>query len=210
MKKLLVLSMFVFVASASAADNTRHIISMGSDGFGWSGVGEQFKWDKSKNTSDNVEESEGSLELNYLYLMRNRMMVGGEISYATEKIVVKDVNDDIIKSEEDKASIGLSVGYNFADNLMESWWIKGTLARVTQENKLKRTAMSPVRNDVSGNALKFALGKRFNLANFNLLNIAYAPSIELSSVKYGSSADDMGLDSSTEVTINFIKFDLLF
>ena len=53
-------------------------------------------------------------------------------------------------------------------------------------------------------------GKRFSFDSLGLKNFTYSPSIAITSASYSDDAKDAGLESSTSVQLNVLKFDILF
>ena len=89
--RLLVASLFSLSAFASP-DQPKHIISIGSDGLGWSGLSKFFDYNKPKSGIKNSETSAGSLKLNYNYVFASRVMVGGDLYFDNKKNVTKSAS----------------------------------------------------------------------------------------------------------------------
>lgn len=53
-------------------------------------------------------------------------------------------------------------------------------------------------------------GKRFDLGQYSVVNIAYAPSFSFTFKRYGGDIRDDYFRSGNEIKINFLKFDILF
>ncbi|MFP5386391.1 MAG: hypothetical protein ACLGHN_09955 [Bacteriovoracia bacterium] len=53
-------------------------------------------------------------------------------------------------------------------------------------------------------------GKRWDLGQYSVVNIAYAPTLSLTLKRYGGDIRDDYFRSGTEVKINFLRFDILF
>ena len=200
----IVASLFSLSAFASN-DQPKHIISFGSDGLGWSGVTTFFDYNKPKSGIKNSETSGGSLKLNYNYVFASRVMVGGDLYFESEKNVTKSASGTKTTKETTLSTIALSVGYNFNDDLFKSWWIK-TLIGVG-------SVQEEIPGNKTDNGISFITiegGKRFSFATLGLQNFSYAPSVAVTSAAYSKDAEDNGLNSSTTVQINILKFDILF
>ena len=201
---LIVASLFSLSAFAST-DQPKHIISFGSDGLGWSGLTTFFDYNKPKSGIKNSETSGGSLKLNYNYVFANRVMVGGDLYFESEKNVTKSASGTKTTKETTLSTIALSVGCNFNDDLFKSWWIK-TLIGVG-------SVQEEIPGNKTDNGISFITiegGKRFSFVTLGLQNFSYAPSIAVTSAAYSKDAEDNGLNSSTTVQINILKFDILF
>ena len=201
---LIVASLFSLSAFAST-DQPKHIISIGTDGLGWSGLTTFFDYNKPKSGIKNSETSGGSLKLNYNYVFASRLMVGGDLYFDNEKNVTKSASGAKTINETTLSTIAVSVGYNFNDDLFKSWWIKTLLGVGSVQTEIS--------NSKTDNGISFITiegGKRFSFATLGLQNFSYAPSIALTSAAYSKDAEDNGLNSSTTVQINILKFDILF
>ena len=201
---LLVASLFSLSAFAST-DQPKHIISIGTDGLGWSGLTKFVDYNKRKSEFKDSETSGGSLKLNYNYVFASRVMVGGDLYFESEKNVTKSASGTKTTKETTLSTIALSVGYNFNDDLFKSWWIK-TLIGVG-------SVQEEIPGNKTDNGISFITiegGKRFSFATWGLQNFSYAPSLAVTSAAYSKDAEDNGLNSSTTVQINILKFDILF
>ena len=200
----IVASLFSLSAFASP-DQSKHIISIGTDGLGWSGLTTFFDYNKPKSGIKNSETSGGSLKLNYNYVFANRVMVGGDLYFDNEKNVTKSASGTKTINETTLSTIAVSVGYNFNNDLFKSWWIKTLIGvgSVQTEIPSKKTD-----NEIS--FITIEGGRRFSFASWGLQNFSYSPSVAVTSAAYSKDAEDNGLNSSTTVQINILKFDILF
>ena len=202
---LLIVASLSSLSAFASTDQPKHIISFGSDGLGWSGLTTFFDYNKPKSGIKNSETSGGSLKLNYNYVFASRLMVGGDLYFDNEKNVTKSASGAKTINETTLSTIAVSVGYNFNDDLFKSWWIKTLLGVGSVQTEIS--------NSKTDNGISFITiegGKRFSFATLGLQNFSYAPSIALTSAAYSKDAEDNGLNSSTTVQINILKFDILF
>ena len=202
---LLIIASLFSVSAFASTDQPKHIISIGTDGLGWSGLTTFFDYNKSKSGIKNSETSGGSLKLNYNYVFASRMMVGGDLYFDNEKNVTKSASGTKTTNETTLSTIAMSVGYNFNEDLFKSWWIK-TLIGVG-------SVQEEIPGNKTDNGISFITiegGKRFSFETWGLQNLSYAPSVAVTSAAYSKDAEDNGLNSSTTVQINILKFDILF
>lgn len=208
---ILVLS-FSFVAVAQS--QPKHLIAIGNGGLGWSGIGETFDWDKNKSTTKDHERTESELNLNYSYVFDNRVMLGGEIKTKGTKTEQKYTDGEEYSYEETRGEIGVSVGYNFNEDMYNSFWIKGILGSGNTETIEKDTTSNPEKTKIKSrySYLKIEGGKRFSLDNvFGIKNFSYSPSIAITSYSYdGQIKKDYGLKTAAGAELHILKFDLLF
>lgn len=214
MKNFLVavlVSSFSFAAFAEG-NQPKHIITIGSDGLGLSSAVTMTKTDKDKIGLKDQDSSISSLKLNYNYIFSNRVMLGAELNYNNEKIEIKYVSGDKETDETTTSTIAVSVGYNFNEDLFNSWWVKGSLGTGSINSETKETGNDPEKTetDYSINFFSIAGGKRFNLDSWGLKNFSYSPSVVVTSATLGDDADDYGIESSTSVQLNVLAFDILF
>jgi len=214
MKKLLVAVLASSFSLVALAEGTqpKHIISVGTDGLGWSGLGNKFKWDEDKSGVKDQDSSNGSLALNYNYVLPNRIMLGAELIYENEKSEIKYTSGDKETSETTTSSLALSVGYNFNEDLFNSWWVKGSLGGGSIKSETEDTTETPPKtdSDIGVSFVTIEGGKRFSFDSLGLKNFTYSPSIAITSASYSDDAKDAGLESSTSVQLNVLKFDILF
>jgi opacity protein-like surface antigen len=208
-KLILGASLLVMASSVLAQDQPKHIISIGTDGFGWSGLGQVFEWDKDESGIKEHKYSEGSLKLNYSYVFESRFMLGFELSNETSKNEQEDTAGDKTTDETTTSEIGVSIGYNFNQDIYRSWWIKGALGSGKYKNETKEAG---VKTDFEYGYTSFTIsgGKRVSLESWGLKNLSYNPSIAITSAKISGDAEDAGLETARQVKLEIIKFDVLF
>ena len=212
MKYFIALAMIASMSLASAADDQpKHIFGISSDGFGWSGMATMFEWDKDKSGIKDDEMTEGKLTLDYSYVFTNKIMLGLELRSETENREQKRENGTKIKSESSDVSVGIKVGYNFQDDLFNSWWVSGMIFGANSKSEVKDTAdNSKTKFDGSGSGFTLAFGKRISLDSWGLKNISYNPTASLSSITFQDDAEDAGLEDGTSFRLDLIKIDILF
>ena len=89
MFKLLYLVFLTLFLTPVYADSARpeHLVSVGSDGLGWSALSNLFDWDQSKTGGVHDQKSNVTkFNLNYNYILPNQIMIGLEFSYDNETI----------------------------------------------------------------------------------------------------------------------------
>lgn len=209
MKKFLALSVLVMSFSAMSNEQPKHMISFGTDGFGWSGQGTVYKWDKDESGIKDHTVSGGKISLNYNYIFPTRVMLGGEIISETSKSEIKPVSGIKTTAEDSDTRIGISLGYNFNEDLYNSWWIKGTFGSGKYESESKDSDGKET-FDFGYGYFTFSAGKRFSFESWGIKNLSYSPSISLTGLSVSGDAEDAGLESASVVQLDILKFDLLF
>ena len=139
-------------------------------------------------------------------------MIGAELYYDMDKSEIKYSSGDKEENESKTSSLALSVGYNFNEDLSNSWWIKASIGGGTIETETKDTRSTPQKEEAEIDVEFFTVeaGKRFSLKSWGLQNFSYSPSIAFMGAAYGDDADDAGLERSGSVQFNILKFDILF
>ncbi len=216
MMKLLSLIVFTFVSfSVFSADSAQphHAISLDSDGLGWSGLRNLFNWDDSKTAGIKDQNSSiGKLYLNYNYILENRVMVGLQLEYDKESIETKYASGRKKTQDDLNSSLAVSVGYNFNEDLFNSWWIKGFIGsgKINSESTDSSASPTTTKTDINVGFVTMEAGKRISLSSWGLKNFSYSPSLAITSASYSNDAKSVGLKSSTSARLNLIKFDIVF
>lgn len=209
-KLLLVAIVAVFSLSVHAqGDQPKHVISIGTDGFGWSGLSQVFNWDKDESGIKDHNVSEGSLKLNYSYVFETRVMLGAEIKSETSNSEIKAVDGSKTTDDTSDTQMGISLGYNFNEDLNRSWWVKGTLGSGKYKSETK-DADGTSEFEFGYSYFTLSAGKRISLESWGLKNVSYNPSISFSSASVRGDAHDAGLDTATIAQLDIIKVDILF
>ena len=215
MLKLIPFALLTLFMSLARAQSTQphHLVSIDTDGFGWSGLNNLFDWDKSKSGNVSDQESDiGKLHLNYSYILENRLMVGFALAYEKETIETKFGNGTKKTDDTLTSTFAVSVGHNFNEDIFNSWWMKAFLGAGQVKSETEDTSATPskTKTDLGVSFVTLEFGKRFNLATWGLKNISYSPSLAVTSVTYSKDAKDIGLGRSGSAQLNLIKFDILF
>lgn len=206
---ILILSLMISTIALAEGDQPKHIFTIGTDGFGWSGLATTFDWDKEKSGVEENTYSEGNLKLNYSYVFLNRLMLGAEIMVKTEESEAKDTAGNKETSEESTTEFGISLGYNFNEDLFNSWWIKGTLGSGDFESK-EEDSTSTTELEYGYTSFTLSVGKRISLDSWGLKNFSYNPSIAFTSGTVSGDAEDAGLEKFSHLKLEIIKVDILF
>ena len=197
MKFLVALVALVSVGVASAQSR---IVSIDAFDLNYSG-GLIIKTDSGK--SPKREETTFRLNLNYAQSIEQYqgLMWKAKIFFNREDV---DWGTDSLSSSWGAAGGAL---YNFqADNIKESFFA-GILVGIE-----RMTFEANGRSDESGFNFftDLEVGKRFDLGQYSIASIAYAPSLAYTYKRYGGDLRDKYFKRGNEIKINFLKFDILF
>ena len=197
MKKFIVLAVAALSMNAFAS---KHMVSL----YGYEGGNASDRsLDFSNSTGDNSNHDniEGrNIALNYAY----EVMPGIQVGAIYKSLNVK-TNGDLANPGDKTTTMGLNVTYNFAGQLSD-----------TNYATLGYTALNAEESDVTGNdgsktnVWNVDFGHRFSLGTIWGMNFNYSPSasLQLAKTSYDKSGD--ADTATTSVTVNFVKFDVLF
>lgn len=146
--------------------------------------------------SDRVNQS--NLALNYAYAITDTFQVGA--SFKKHK---HEENGDVT-SQGDQTTVGLQVIYNFAHKLTD------TCYAALHYDMLNSKEAGSADDAFKTNTLGLEYGHRFSLGTLMGLNFNYSPSATLAFAKTSPDASGADDSSTTVVSLNFVKFDLLF
>lgn len=210
MKKLICAALILGSFSTSAqVEQPKHIISIGTEGFGWTGASKIFDWDKNKSGVKDDEQTNGDLILNYNYVLPNRIMIGAFLKNETLNSDSKATDGSKTEKRKEATELGLGVGYNFNEDVFNSWWGQA-LVSTGSHSEVTKDSSGKADYDFNFSSFYLKFGKRINLDSWGLKNISYNPTISFSTTRYSGDAKDKGLKRANQVSLEIIKFDILF
>jgi hypothetical protein len=190
----------VLVASMMASAQTK-IVSIDAFDFAYSG-GLIFKSDSAKGS----DRDETTFRLNLNYAQNLEQYVGlmwKARAYLNRQDVSWGSNDYL----ETRYGVAGGLLYNFnAENLKDSFFAGAMLGLERATYEIGK------QDDKSGFNIFTDLeaGKRFDLGQYSVANISYAPSLAITLKRYGGGIRDTYYRNGSEIKINFLKFDILF
>ncbi len=202
MKKFIVLAVAALSMNAFAA---KHMVSL----YGYEGgntTDRSLDFTNSaggeyNTVNDRVETR--NLALNYAYAINDTYQVG-----AVYKNYNKQTNGDIGAAGDKSTTMGLYAIYNFAGQLSDTNYLALGYSVYNAEDS--DAGAATVEDDVKTNTWSVDFGHRFSMGTVWGMNFNYSPSasVQVSKTTHGDDAkDDL---SSTSLTLNFVKFDVLF
>lgn len=209
MRNLFLIIALFLTQAALASDQPRHIVSVGTDGLGLSAISEVFDWNSGKSGIKDDSNSVGSLKLNYNYVFDNRVMLGGEVSIDSVTTETKFENSPRTKSQTSDSRIGISVGYNFGQDLYQSWWIRGIIGSGNKHGETKIGAIK-TKKDFDFGYLTISGGRRISLQSWGLKNVTYNPSLSITSISGDGTGIYKGLDGVSRAVLDIVRIDILF
>lgn len=198
MKVLLILASLILTSSAMAQSR---IVSV--DAFDLSYVGGlAFRHDEGKRSDRH--ETEFRLKLNYAQNWEQYVGVMWKAQVSFDRLNREFGSSDVFES-----SYGLAGGflYNFdAEDIKNSY-----LAQVMIGAERSTLEYTGVKEKSGFNFfLSAEAGKRWDLGQYSVANISYAPTIGVTFKRYGGGIRDDYFQRGNEVRFNFLKFDILF
>lgn len=189
------------LTSASFASAQSRIVSIDAFDFSYTG-GVLLKKDNAKR-GDDREETTFKFNLNYAQSLPEYvgLMWKAQAFWNREDV---DWNGDELSNRFGAAG-GLL--YNFQAEDIKNSMFAGAMAGLERQ-----TIEAQGQDDEAGFNffLQFEGGKRFDLGQYSVANISYAPSIAFQWKRYGGDIRDEYFKSGTELKLNFLKFDILF
>ena len=198
MKFFLALTLLVVALTASAQTK---IVSVDAFDLAYSG-GLMFKHDEAKGSNRN--STTFRINLNYAQNIEQYagLMWKGRVHLNRQNI-------DYGKNDSFESTYGAAGGilYNFNHEDIKNSFMAGALAGLERATYGYGTG-----DDKSGfnMFLEFEGGKRWDLGQYSVANISYAPTISLNLKRYGGGIRDDYFRSGSELKFNFLKFDILF
>lgn len=203
---LFILALYYPLSSLALTD--RHQVSLGSNGLGLSGAYEQMKTNSGSPFSQ-VDFSLQNISLNYAYRFSTRWQIGGFYQSNHSRYDFKGDSDSFVS--QDLTVYGLFSLYNFKDDLPNSFYLGLGLSTFTLEEEISHgiseaESKAPFELDDTGFTYEILLGKRFKIFD----HFSYAPSLSIFYRSHGRDFNDQDIDDGVGISIQAIKFDLLF
>lgn len=206
--------LFLFVVSTNAfADQYRHLVSIDSNGLGWSGAFEKMET-KSESAFSDVEHLVNNIGFNYAYRLTDRFILGGYFRNTNSEYKFNTPSSSA-RVEAETQTIGLFTLYNFSDTISSAWYTGLSVAHFQLEQEVSHDVVlaeskNPFELDDSGMMFEAIAGKRFRLLKWNIDHLTYSPQIGLFYKTHSKDFDDQSVKNGYGVSFQPIKFDLLF
>ena len=208
MKKFIVLAVAALSMNAFAG-KSMVTLSGYENGTDTAGVQERsLDFSNSTGSEEGANISARNIALNYAYEVVSGVQVGAIYKKFTAEVGGDMTNGDLQSS----TTMGLQAIYNFKGELADTNYI----ALKYETTKLEESEVDTDNaggfgdDDDKSNVWTVEFGHRFSLGNLWGMNFNYSPSanIAFSKTEFGDSTKDDA--SSTTVSLNFVKFDVLF
>ena len=198
--KLLV-AVLLLVSSVVASAQTR-VVSIDAFDFSYTG-GLLLKNDNAAHGSDR-EETTFKFNLNYA---QNLPQYAGLMWKARFHFNRQDIDWGSNEAQTSEFGAAGGVLYNFSPEDIKNSIMVGALLGLERASYEYNN-----QDDESGFNwfLNLEAGKRWDLGQYSVANISYAPTISLNLKRYGGDIRDDYFKSGSELKFNFLKFDVLF
>jgi hypothetical protein len=191
MKKLIPLTLALFVSVPALAQSQKHMILFDADSI------LQGAWSLSRvkeKGSGPDSESQLNLRLNYFYTVPKlkQLQVGGAFLYQKDTGLTGNFEN-----------YGGQIGaiWNFDKNLEKALYLKG-LVGLTWNNEYGANSNSDEQYNLTA-----AVGKRFSLADYGLRHVTWTPEIAYTAKDSTTKGD---FDYSSAIEFRFLQFSVLF
>lgn len=208
---------FIFLSIlpfSSFADDSKHMISFGRNGLGWSAGAEEIEG-KSSSAFDSIEYFMNNLALNYAYRLGARFQIGGFFQNTKEKYTFERKGGGGSPSEIATMVVGITGIYNFSDDFTQAWYVGANVAHFNYEDEVSHDfanaeGKNPMEQDDTGEIYELFVGKRFSMKKWGINHITYSPNISVYHKKHGKDFKDQRATKGLGTTLQVLKFDVLF
>lgn len=193
MKKFIVLAVAALSMNAFAQ---KHMVTL--DGFHSDNSQDRsLDFGYGKNDADDEVKTQ-NIALNYAYAFNDQWQAG--VVYKNYK---QTAGGDVTDSENNKVTMGLKAIYNFSGLTNTNYLAVGYQVAKNEEND------NAGGDEINTKTIGLEFGHRFSLGNLWGMNFNYSPSATVSQTTIEN--DDTTEDTkTTAVSLNFVKFDVLF
>lgn len=207
---ILLLSLLSF---NSSADEHKHLVTFGSNGFGWSGAAEQMETGDSSNFSD-VDYWINNIGINYGYRLNERYIIGAHLQTFNSEYTFQGGNGSGTV-EEEGLIFGLYLLYNFSDTAANTWYTGLSVSHFSEQEEVGNgisgaEGKSPFELDDAGEIFEIFLGRRFSLKKWNIEHLTYAPQFGLYFKTHSKDFDDQDIKDGFGISFQPVRFDFLF
>lgn len=190
---------------------SKHMITFGNSlGFNSSSSSASAETDDDLGIKD-FDVGAGNISLNYHYSIAPQFQLGVLVQSKSSTSEIKYTAGGKLKSEDNETSVYLIATWNFQEDLANSFYLMAALGKESYEEKERDTSEgTKTEVDYDINTFGIGFGKRFALTGLGIQNLTYSPSIQYMQGKISGDLEDSGVESLTQLQIDFLKFDLLF
>lgn len=204
---------FIVISTNAFADQYRHIVSIDSNGLGWSGTFEKMET-KSESAFSDVEHLVNNIALNYAYRLTDRFILGGYFRSSNSEYKF-NTSSSSATVEAETQTIGLFALYNFSDTISSAWYTGASVGHFQIEQEVSHNVAleegkNPFELDDTGMIFEIVAGKRFRLLKWNIDHLTYSPQIGFFHRTHSKDFDDQNVKNGYGVSFQPLKFDLLF
>ncbi len=193
MKKFIVLAIAALSLNAFADHHQKSMVTLS----GYEGGQSDRSVDLGNLTGGNGANKHGisNIALNYAYTLTDTIQVGASYKNFRQEIGGQVDSQDITSAK----TFGLQAIYNFAGKLTDTSY-------AALHYDMKTTTASNNKTNTWG----VEYGHRFNMGTVMGLNFNYSPSATIAVAKTTAAASGVDDSSTTNFSLNFVKFDVLF
>jgi len=200
MKKIIAIAIASLSMNAMAAGKSMVTLSGYETGSNDNGQNNRsLDFSSSTGNRDSANVSTTNLALNYAYAVTDSVQVG--LNY---KNFNKKTSGDVKEVGDKSNTMGLQAIYNFDHKLTD------TCYAAVHYDLTKNEESQGNDKATKTNTWGFEYGHRFSLGNLWGMNVNYSPSATLAFAKTASDASGTDDVSTTNVSLNFVKFDVIF
>lgn len=169
--------------------------------------------DFSRSNGGTENSKATNLALNYAFAITNAIQLGASFgSYESTD------GGDVLESGNKYRKLGLYAVYNFSQRLTDTTYLSVGYSVLDSEDSDAiydtdgdGTEDTDLDDNFKVSTWEIRLGHRFSLGNLGGMNFNYSPSVDLTfnTLKFASDLESSN-QSNTSLTLNIVKFDVLF
>ena len=208
------LLLLVLIPFQASAREEWHMITFGRHGLGWTGTAERMQTN-GDSTFKNVTYFLSDLSLNYAYRISKRFQLGAfyEGLHREYKFRRKDGGSSPQTIESD--TYGLFLIYNFNNNLYDAYYLGLGVSSTTYEEEISHDfadseGKAPLELDDTNETYELFFGKRIPISIMGFDNLSFSPQIKFFYQTHGKDFRDQDVDYGLGMSLQPIRFDLLF
>ncbi len=197
----------------SFADEHKHLVTFGSNGFGWSGAVEQMET-RDASVFSEVDYWLNNIGVNYGYRLDQRYVVGAHLQVYNSEYRFKMGNASS-PVEKEGLVFGLYALYNFSDTIANTWYTGIAISHFSDEEETSHNialaeSKNPFELDDAGEIYEVFVGRRFSLKKWNIEHLTYAPQIGIYMKTHSKDFKDQDIKDGFGISFQPVRFDFLF
>jgi hypothetical protein len=206
--------LLVLIPKAGLAKNHWQMITFGRHGLGWSGSAERMQT-KSPSEFKSVTNIISDLSLNYAYRISRRFQLGAFYEQLSNEYKFKRKGAGTSSQSLETNTLGMFIIYNFHHDLKQAYYLGLSASNSFHEEEVSHDftdveGKAPIELDDTNQTYELFFGKRLPISIMGFDNLSFSPQVRLFYQTHGKDFDDQDVDYGLGVSLQPVRFDLLF